>query len=109
MLLTVAEIMVQMVPEDQRDISQLEKWMDRLDGEWPICASTVEHRSGQSDGWRRLSDMVDSVQLSRGQTSPKLEGIAAEMVTKLQSVPGFVDVNSTAQTGKPEIAIDSTL
>lgn len=102
---TVAQIMVQMVPEDQRDVSQLE-----LMGMARFRLADLAHLRMSIDPVNRMGGggyRTAPIQYNlRGDDLEKIESIAGDMVEKLQSVPGFVDVNSTAQSGKPEIAID---
>ena len=102
---TVAQIMVQLTPIDKRKLSQLE-----LMGMARTKLADLAHLRLSIDPINRMGGggyRTAPIQYNlRGDDLKQIEQIANQMVDKLQTVPGFVDVNSTAQSGKPEIAID---
>ncbi len=102
---TVAQIMVQLDPISERDVSQLELMgmaRTRLADLAHLRLSIDPINRMGGGGWRTAPIQYNL----RGDDLKEIESIADQMVDKLQAVPGFVDVNSTAQSGKPEIAID---
>lgn len=102
---TVAQIMVQLVDISERDISQLEVMgmaRSRL-ADLAHLRMSINPINRMGGGGYRTAPIQYNL---RGDDLDEIEGIANQIVENLQSIPGFVDVNSTAQSGKPEIAID---
>ncbi len=102
---TVAQIMVQLDPISERDISQLELMglaRARLTDLSHLRVSVNPINRMGGGGYRTAPIQYNL----RGNDLSEIESIADQMVDKLGALPGFVDVNSTAQSGKPEIAID---
>lgn len=104
-VVTVAQVMVQMVDKSQRTISQ--------DGLMRIARerlSDLAHLRLSVDAVNRMGGggfRTAPIQYNlRGDNLEELEQLADQVVKRLQNTPGFVDVNTTSQSGKPEIAID---
>ena len=104
-VVTEAQVMEQMVDKSQRDISQddlMRMARERLTDLAHLRLS-VDPVNRMGGGGFRSAPIQYNL---RGDDLDELEQIASQVVTTLQSTPGFVDVNSTSQSGKPEIAID---
>lgn len=104
-VVTVAQVMVQMVDKSQRDISQdtlIRMARERLTDLAHLRLS-VDPVNRMGGGGFRSAPIQYNL---RGDNLDELEQIAEQVVTRLQNTPGFVDVNSTSQSGKPEVAID---
>jgi hydrophobic/amphiphilic exporter-1 (mainly G- bacteria), HAE1 family len=104
-VVTVAQVMVQMVDKSQRHVSQddvMRMARERL-ADYAHLRLSVEPVNRMGGGGFRSAPIQYNL---RGDNLPELEQLAGQFITRLRNTPGFVDVNSTSSTGKPEIAID---
>ncbi len=100
-----ASMTVNFVPKSQRSKSQIELKMDmrRALRSIPGLRASVEDASsmGGLGGGRQVP-----IQYSiRGQDLGELQKYSDEVVNQFSKVPGIVDVDSTLETGKPEIRV----
>jgi HAE1 family hydrophobic/amphiphilic exporter-1 len=104
-IVTVAQIVVQMVNKAERRLSQEQLMViarERL-ADFSHLRLSVDVVNRVGGGGFRSAPIQYNL---RGDDLDQLEELADKMVAKLRATPGFVDVNSTSQSGKPEIAID---
>ncbi len=102
---TVAQIMVKMADRSERQLSQEDLILmarERL-SDLAHLRLSIDPVNRMGGGGYRTAPIQYNL---RGDDLEEIESIANQMVQKLQDTPGFVDVNSSAQSGKPEIAID---
>lgn len=101
---TVAQVMVTMVDKRQRSVSQSDvmqmarQQLDRF-AHLRISVDAVARLGG---GGMRSAPIQYNL---RGDNLEELNAFAAVLVDKLRAAPGFVDVNTTSQAGKPELSI----
>ena len=102
--INLTEILVKMVPTERRSYHQtdaMEALREKLSHYDDILINVVEAQRMGSGGWRS-----QVFQLSiQGHDFEKLNGIAAELRKRMEEQGGFVDIDTTYRTGKPEVAV----
>ncbi len=102
---TVAQVMVKMVDKPGREVSQAEvmamarERMTHL-SHLRISVDRVNRTGG--GGFRSAPVQYNL----RGENLDELADVADAIVARLRQTPGFVDTNTTSQSGKPELSID---
>lgn len=95
---------VKMLPKGKRQIGQKQamKFAREQLSNIPEVKISVEQVQNISGGGRRTS----AVQLDvKGIELDKIENIASEIFNKLKLTPGYVDIDSSYEKGKPEIEV----
>ncbi|MCO6045226.1 efflux RND transporter permease subunit [Aeoliella sp. ICT_H6.2] len=102
---SVAQVMVKMVDRKQRTISQFEamRLTRELIAPYSHLRITVDPIARLGGGGMRSAAVQYNL---RGDNLDELNEIADQVMTQMKDSPGFVDVNKTSQTGKPELSID---
>jgi len=99
-----AQIDVQMVPRDQRGFHQLDSmaWVrERYKDVRNVVFSVVPINAVSGGGFRN-----QMVQFNvRGPDLDRLAQVTKTLVAELRKVPGFVDLDTTHRTGRPEVSI----
>ncbi len=102
---TVAQVMVKMVDKSNRKVSQDEvmqlarEHLSRF-AHMRVSVDAVARLGG---GGMRSAPIQYNL---RGDDLEELDEAATQIVNRLKEIPGFVDVNTTMQTGKPEFSIE---
>ncbi|WP_013627301.1 efflux RND transporter permease subunit [Rubinisphaera brasiliensis] len=102
---TVAQVMVRMVDKSGRTVSQddvMGMARERLQrfSHLRISVDAVARLGG---GGMRSAPIQYNL---RGDDLDQLDATASQIVERLKERPGFVDVNTTMQSGKPELSIE---
>ncbi len=100
----VASLLVQLAPKSERSIGQLDIMRmarERL-ADLTHLKVSVELIPRVSGGGFRAAPLQYNL---RGPDLAQLDGVAGQMVERLADVEGIVDVNSTYDATKPEVAI----
>ncbi|TWT32500.1 Multidrug resistance protein MdtC [Posidoniimonas corsicana] len=101
---TVANVMVKMVAREERTVSQAAAMkmaragLSRF-GHMRISVDPIARIGG---GGMRSAPVQYNL---RGDDLAELNRIAETLVRQMKDTPGFVDVNTTSQSGKPEISV----
>jgi len=104
-MVTVADVQVKLVDKGFRNLSQLEL-MARAREELAdlshlrLSVNAID-RTGGGGGMRTAPIQYNL----RGDSMEALTAYADKIVERLRAIPGFVDVNTTSQTGKPEVSV----
>lgn len=101
----VATVLVQLVPKDQRDLGQQDIMTLARDTLADLTHSkiSVENIPRVSGGGFRSAPLQYNL---RGSDLVKLEDTAEEMIERIRQVSGVVDVNTTYNPHKPEVAVN---
>jgi HAE1 family hydrophobic/amphiphilic exporter-1 len=101
-----ASTFVAVTDKHQRDRSQIEI-MDALRAKLVAAVPEADEIEVAAIGWVDFGDRSSLVQYSlRGPDLARLNGYAQELLDRMRSDPTFVDVTSSFETGKPEIALE---
>lgn len=97
-------IYVKMTPKDQRSISQKEAMKSTRENLAYLTQikTSIEPVPTISGGGRRNATVQLDVQ---GVELTKIDQIANQIIDHLKSIPGYVDVDSSYEKGKPELEI----
>ncbi len=103
-MITVAQIMVKMTEKGERTISQHELMQMARRQLAPLShlSLSIDAIPRVGGGGFRSAPIQYNL---RGQDLETLTDLADEFTTRMRSTPGFVDVNTTTRTGKPEVSI----
>lgn len=101
---TVAAVVVRMVDKDQRSVSQFEvmKMARELMARYSHLRISVDSVARLGGGGMRSAPVQYNL---RGDNLAEMNAVADKIVKKLEVTPGFVDVNTTSVSGKPELSI----
>jgi len=104
-MLTVADVMVKLAEKEDRTLSQAELMAmarEQLSDLSHLRLSVnAINRTGGGGGMRTAPIQYNL----RGDSMEELTAFADTIVSRLRATPGFVDVNTTSQTGKPEVSV----
>jgi HAE1 family hydrophobic/amphiphilic exporter-1 len=104
-MVTVADVMVKLVEKEDRTLSQAELMTlarEQLSDLSHLRLSVnAINRTGRGGGMRTAPIQYNL----RGDSMEELTAFADTVVRRLRATPGFVDVNTTSQTGKPEVSV----
>lgn len=101
---TVAQVLVKLVDKDRRALSQsqvMELARQRL-APYSNLRISVDAVARLGGGGMRSAPIQYNL---RGDNLEQLTATATAIVAELKQTPGFVDVNTTSQGGKPELSI----
>ncbi len=102
---TISQVVVKLVDKSSRTISQgevMQMARERLQ-QFSHLRLSVDAVARLGGGGFRSAPIQYNL---RGGSLEQLDTLAASMVEKLQQAGGFVDVNTTSQSGKPELSIN---
>lgn len=102
---TVAAVVVRLVDKDQRDLSQFDvmKMARDLMTRYSHLRTSVDAVERLSGGGMRSAPVQYNL---RGDDLEIMNQVADKIVQQLQQTPGFVDVNTTSVSGKPELSVN---
>lgn len=104
-MVTVADVMVKLAEKVDRTLSQAELMAmarEQLSDLSHLRLSVnAINRTGGGGGMRTAPIQYNL----RGDSMEELTAFADTIVGRLRATPGFVDVNTTSQTGKPEVSV----
>ena len=101
---TYAQMMVRMIDREHRTISQaqaMELARERLSA-YSHLRISVDPVARLGGGGMRSAPVQYNL---RGDDLDQLNALADQIVGRMKQTPGFVDVNTTSQSGKPEVSI----
>lgn len=102
---TVAQVMVRMFDKQSRTVSQqevIELARERL-ARFSHMRISVDPVARLGGGGMRSAPIQYNL---RGDDLAQLDSLATAITARMRETPGFVDVNTTSQSGKPEVSID---
>ncbi len=102
---TVAAVVVRLVDKDQRELSQFEVMKmarDRM-ARYSHLRTSVDAVQRLGGGGMRSAPVQYNL---RGDDLVIMNEVADKIVQQLQQTPGFVDVNTTSVSGKPELSVN---
>ena len=102
---TVAQVMVKLVDKPQRSVTQndvMQLARERM-GRFSHLRISVDAVARLGGGGFRSAPIQYNL---RGDDLEELDSLASSLVAKMRQSGGFVDVNTTSQSGKPELSID---
>lgn len=102
---TVANVMVKMTDKSQRNVSQAEAMQMARESlqRFSHMRISVDAVARLGGGGMRSAPIQYNL---RGDDLEVLDQTASEIVRRMKEVPGLVDVNTTMQSGKPELSIE---
>jgi hydrophobic/amphiphilic exporter-1 (mainly G- bacteria), HAE1 family len=100
-----AKIAIQLTPRDERPFHQNDvmAWVRERYGDVKSAVFSVAPINAVSGGGFRSQQIQFNV---RGKDLDELARAADALVAELKSKPGFVDVDTTHRSGRPELAVD---
>ncbi|MBT8491753.1 MAG: efflux RND transporter permease subunit [Deltaproteobacteria bacterium] len=104
--INLAQIHAQLVPGSERTFHQFDvmAWLrERYADIQDVKLTVVQVDAVGSEGGFRPHPVQFNI---RGSDFDELEKTAGEMVARLQEIDGFVDLDTTYRTGKPELAVE---
>ncbi|MEZ6077866.1 MAG: hypothetical protein R3C56_19990 [Pirellulaceae bacterium] len=100
----MAAVVVRMVDKDQRSVSQFEvmKMARELMARYSHLRISADSVARLGGGGMRSAPVQYNL---RGDNLTEMNAVADKIVKKLEATLGFVDVNTTSVSGKPELSI----
>lgn len=100
----LGSIYVKMLEKGKREISQFQA-MNIVREELKVLAGdeiTIQPVQRMSGGGRKMTDIQFEI---RGPSLEILSSLAAQVTQKLKETPGYIDVSTSIETGKPEVEV----